>query len=75
MEKIRAKFQCQSVTNYGGSEEVRLTPVVGADGNEENKSFSKYTPSGELKMLIDNLDTRGFFIPNKEYYLDITKAE
>jgi len=69
----RAKFKCNSVTNYGESEMIELQGVTGNEG--ENKDFNKYTPYGELKMSIDNPDARGFFIPNKEYYLDFTPAE
>ena len=74
MEKVRAKFRCNHVTHYeGGAGEVVLLAVT--TGSEENKLFWKYTPSGELKMHIDNPTALGVFEPGKEYYLDIQKAD
>ena len=70
---MRAKFTCTSVTNYGSNEEITLNAV--SSGSAENESFSMYTPSAELKMNISNPDVRGFFKPDKEYYLDFTEAE
>ena len=71
---VRAKFRVHSVTPTSSeSQSVALHPVY--SGSEENKSFSKYTPSGELRMDISNPALIGFFEPGKEYYLDITPAE
>ena len=79
---IRAKFYCQSsVYNKGfvgdpedkGNEYVILAPVV--CGSEENKSFSKWTPSGRLELSITNQNVFGKFVEGQEYYLDITPAE
>ncbi|MGE3463909.1 MAG: hypothetical protein AB7I04_18525 [Pseudomonadales bacterium] len=71
--KVIAKFLCQDVTLYnGGSRSVRLTPVTG--GSEENTKFWKYTPSGELRMQIDNPPASEMFEPGGEYYLTFEKA-
>jgi hypothetical protein len=73
-DAIRAKFYVNSVTQHsGGVEEAHLSPVT--SGSEENKSFSRWTPSGKLDMQITNPGAQGFFQPGKEYYLDITPAE
>lgn len=69
---IRAKFQCTSVEKFDVQEDVTLHPVVG--GSNENKSFSKWTPSGSLLMTITNPTALGFFEVGKEYYLDITRV-
>ena len=70
---MTAKMICQSVTNYGNTEEVKLTAVTGSEG--ENGDFNTATPYAELKMMIDNPKARGYFKPDKEYYLDFTEAK
>lgn len=70
---VKAKFKCDSVTISTSGEFVNLSPVT--SGSEENKSFSKCTPSGSLSMMVTNEALFGHFIPGKEYYLDITIAE
>ena len=71
--KIRAKFKCLSVTSYDtGSEEVHLQPVT--SGSDENKTWSKYTPSGSLKMVISADGAVGCIKAGREYYLDIVDA-
>lgn len=77
IERIRAKFRVQSVkrADYGQgsvSEEIVAGPVVG--GSDENRSFSRATPSGELKLTITNPDAFGFFVAGAEIYLDVTPA-
>lgn len=71
---VLAKFKVGSVTDFGNNNhEVKMTPVIG--GSEENKSFSMYTPSGDVRLLINNPDTIGFFEAGKEYYLEFKKSE
>jgi hypothetical protein len=69
---VKAKFKCESVTKFGAQEDVKLTPVTG--GSDENKSFSKYTPSGKLELSITNEALFGHFQPGQEYYLEINAA-
>lgn len=67
----RCKFRCNTVTVHdGGQKSANLTPVT--SGSEENKSFWKYTPSGNLELTWVNPDVE--FTPGQEYYLDITPA-
>ncbi|MBY5709706.1 hypothetical protein [Rhizobium leguminosarum] len=74
---VRAKFRCQSVTHFAGDgslhAEIRFTAVNG--NGEENKSWSKWTPSGELKMMVTNPSAIEAFELGKSYYLDFTPAE
>ena len=69
---MRAKFKCQQVNKMEFGEQAHLAPVH--SDSEENKSFSKYTPSGKLELMITNPNAEGFFKPGKEYYLDISEA-
>ncbi len=75
---VRAKFRVTSVTIFGGSTsgQVDLSAVT-ADEVEENRRFHKYTPSGNLKMSIDNPPVFEAFksMLGKTYYLDFTPAE
>lgn len=52
MSKVRAKFVCTGVVEYPDNEQksVTFSPVI--DGSEENKSFSKYTPGGQIQLSI-----------------------
>lgn len=73
-----AKFKCESITDFGGtSKQAHLTTVYSSlldEGFEEDKLFTKYTPSGELKMTIDNPAASIQFEPGKVYYLVFLKA-
>lgn len=72
MEKIRAKFKCDSVTDYGHSKQVCLSAVT--SGIDKKKKLWKYTPAGDLKMYIDNPEAAKMFKPGSEYYLDFIKV-
>ena len=75
MSKVRAKFECVGIEDQPGSEQkvVRFSPVTG--DSEENKSFSKYTPAGNLELTISyETEASNSFEQGKEYYVDITPA-
>ncbi len=78
---FRAKMRCvskaqtTSAHNYGepkpvDSESVEFMPVVGP-GNEE---WSKWTPSGSLKLQINNPKAVGAIEVGKDYFIDISPA-
>jgi hypothetical protein len=71
---MRAKFRCNSVTDYGYQKQVELDAVM-SDENQENQDFNKYTPAGKLTMTIDQSGAMDFIKPEKEYYLDFVEAE
>lgn len=76
MEKVRAKFVCNGIKDdsFNKQKSVSFTPVI--NGSDENKSFSKYTPSGSAFMCISYETTAAnFFEEGKEYYLDFIKTE
>jgi hypothetical protein len=89
MEKVRAKFVVQQVTQVnapgaktvenpegkGSTYSVKLTAVFGgANESEENKAFWKYTPSGVVEFNTIRPEVGQFFELGDEYYLDFTKA-
>ncbi|TBA16086.1 hypothetical protein [Rhizobium ruizarguesonis] len=74
---VRAKFMCLSVTHFANNgtdtqAEIRFTAVYG--NGEDNRSWSKWTPSGELKMMVTNPTAIEAFELGKSYYLDFTPA-
>ena len=74
-QKLRAKFYCNSVTDFGhGSKEVKLSSVYDSEHNEENNQFAQATPNGQITMTVDNPNASGFFKPGSEYYLDFQEA-
>ncbi len=69
MPTLSARLAVQSVTDYGSSQSVHLTAVHSADPANPNASFSKFTPSAELKLVITNRDAFGFFVAGQSYDL------
>jgi len=71
--RVRAKFTCISVTDTVPAKIVSLRPVT--SGSPENKSFSKFTPAGQLDLTIDKgTEAADFFVPGEEVYLTLEKA-
>ena len=75
MKKVRAKFACNAVEEYGnGTKTVKMNAVYSGKG--ENAQFAHATPSGNLSIMIESqTEAIDFFKPGKEYYLDFTEAE
>lgn len=80
MAILRCKMRVQSVShhlNEDGStsqEEVRLTAVYGADGTD-NAQWSKWTPSANFSITINNPDAFNKLSKGHEFYVDFTPAE
>lgn len=50
-----ARFVCGSIEDYGPSKKVNLrVQYCPNSGNEQDRNFTKATPSGEAWMTIDN---------------------
>jgi len=62
----------QPASDYTGDayETTVLFPVT--DTTEANKSFSKYTPAGQINLTITNPAAFGFFKQGEEYDILIT---
>jgi hypothetical protein len=79
---IRAKFYCTKVSATAGQagkprdgELIELAAVYSTGDNDPNKSWSKWTPSGQLTIHITNPEALGKFEPGKCYFLDIAPAD
>jgi hypothetical protein len=74
---VRAKFRVASV-EYWGSEHDETSPrnytlhAMYDTSTLENERFTKFTPSGELKIRVENPAVK--FEVGKYYYLDFTLA-
>ena len=80
MADMRAKMKVSAVNRTEYGEELKMTPVCksgsyGEDGLDEDNTFAKFTPSGEMTLLITNPALFGQFNPGDRYYLDFTKVE
>ena len=73
---VRAKFVVTSVKHYAyayGVREIEASAVMGGPGEiPENQRFHKATPSGSLKMIVDNPPAAEVFVPGMEFYVDFT---
>jgi hypothetical protein len=76
---MRAKFQIGSVEVFGSSEQVKFHAVAAkaypADGNDEDNTFAKWSPSAECKIMITNPALFGQFKPGDKFYVNFTPAE
>lgn len=71
-----AKFTVESVFKTDSSVELRMLPVSGSfdkDGNSEDNSFARWTPSGELRMTITNPALFDTFKQGDAYYLSFSQ--
>jgi hypothetical protein len=77
---VRAKFYVNSVTlsKWGPDQEtlhsVKLSPVMGNAGPDENKTFWKYTPTGSIELGTVNASAGAAFEIGKSYYVDFSPA-
>jgi hypothetical protein len=86
VQTVKAKFWVKDVTHHHNGQPdgdqvcatVKLAPCFGSypgGDSEENKSFSKWTPQGEVTMMITNPEAIEFFELGKPYYIDFRPAE
>ncbi len=76
---MRAKMQVQKVERFHGSDRVSMTAVAAktypADGSDEDNTYAKFSPAGELSLTIANPALLGVIQPGQKFYLDFTSAE
>jgi hypothetical protein len=79
---MRAKFYLQSVKPSPGDPSAEVLEFCAvtdmpydAEGNSEDNSFARWTPSGSLTMTVTNPNLVGTFKAGEKFYLDFTKAE
>jgi len=69
----------ESVKDFGNNtQEVVMRPVCGnkpfgPNGESEDNTYARYSPSGELKLTITNPSLAGQIKPGQTFYLDFTE--
>lgn len=81
---MRAKMQVNSVTpicdlhtGLQTSERLSFSPVsgqFGPNGESEDNTYARYSPSGVLRLEVNNPALWGKLKAGEKYYLDFTKA-
>lgn len=76
---MRAKMQVQKVDRFVGGDRITMNAVAAktypADGSDEDNTYAKFSPGGELSLTIANPALIGKIEPGQKYYLDFTPAE
>lgn len=86
IKMMRAKMQVHTVKRIVGhdgnvtGEELSFYPVCGnapfgPNGESEDNTFARYTPSGSMSLTVNNPDILGKFKPGQKFYVDFTLAE
>lgn len=78
--EMRAKMVINEVKRVQNLEMLSMTPVAKPNGYDElgldeDNTYAKFSPSGQLTLTIANPALFGKFNPGEKYYLDFTKAE
>lgn len=63
---VKARFWVREVTKFGNTDHMSVTlhPVirsVGQPGDGENTDWSKFTPSGEIKLNLSAIGAQQWF--------------
>jgi len=79
MPIMRAKMRVDSVHVFETVQTLKMFPVsksgaYPADGIDEDNTFAKWSPSGELTLSITNPELHGKFKPGQKFYVDFTEA-
>jgi hypothetical protein len=68
---VRAKFQVVSVEQFAGDQaKITLAAIHGAD----NRTWSKWTPSGDLTLSCTNPGATAQFVSGKCVFIDFSDA-
>lgn len=71
---VRAEFHCNAINKSPDNSTAVAHLIVVTTGSAENESWSKYTPSGQLQMVISNPAAFEQIELGKEYFIDIVPA-
>lgn len=63
---------------FSGAEQISMAPVCakpfGPNGESEDNTYARYTPSGALNLTITNPDLVGTFKQGQTFYVDFSEA-
>lgn len=69
--KMRLNHISRHFNGQNVQEDIELSAVTGA----ENEQWARWTPSGSLKLAINNPEAQGVLIGGHEYMITITPVE
>ena len=74
---MRAKVHVTEVKDvYAGAQQINFAPVCdssfGPNGESEDNTYARYTPSGGIWLTITNPNLLGQFAVGQRYYVDFT---
>ena len=75
---MKAKLTVNSVTKYASCEVLEFIAVgkadckYGPEGENEDNTYARYTPSANLQMTITNPELMGKFVPGQTYRVDFS---
>jgi hypothetical protein len=77
---MRAKMKVTKVERGEGNDRVTMCAVsrsgsYPADGSDEDNTYAKFSPMGELSLSIANPALLGRIEPGTKFYLDFTPVE
>jgi hypothetical protein len=80
MPSMRAKFRVIDVIKGGENyETIKFMPVssvpYGPNGESEDNTYARYTPSGSCELAITNPNLVGQFEREQTFYVDFTPVE
>ena len=71
---MRAKMTVMRVERWNGGDKITMNAVAAKsypeDGSDEDNTYAKFSPSGELTLTIANPALIGKIQPGETYYLD-----
>jgi hypothetical protein len=72
---MRAKFKIIEIVSTEHGEVLKFSAVCGnknfgPNGESEDNTYARYTPSGSLEMTVTNPDLIGVHKPGDTFYLD-----
>jgi hypothetical protein len=78
--KMRAKMRIAEINRFEQSDRIKMVAVARSgsypeDGSDEDNTYAKFSPQGELTLTIANPALLGQFEPGKKFYLDFTPAD
>lgn len=71
---VKAKFYVREITEYAWNKGARQIVLAPVSRGEENKEWAAATPSGEIKLTINNELAATQFEIGKEYSITFEPA-
>lgn len=77
---MRAKMQVSKVERFPQMDRITCNAVARSgpypdDGSDEDNTYARFSPAGELTLSIANPALLGLIQPGAKFYLDFTLAE